>query len=334
MYGNRKVRVPFCTVVLLVLILLVAGCDDGKNGGKGEEASEWPSGNIELISSMAPGGGVDTSLRGLQGYLSKELGVPVIVDNMPGAGTRISLDYLFGADPDGYTFLGTNFQDMAISEVVHETHHHADEVVYIDTFNVDPYTVVVHADSPYKTFEDLYKAAQEKPLSCAVIGAGSYCHLHGILLKEQGGMDLSFVPQDGGGPVCAAVAGGHVDMGLSGLAPTEAVLEEGNIRLLAVSMGERFITLPDVPAVKETIKDFSGGPYMLGILAPPGTPDGIRDKMEAAVQKIYANPDFKKWADEAELTITSLGGAEAKKRTLADRELLKKYKDLLQEAVK
>ena len=138
-------------IILVVTLSIVLGIAWTSAGA----AEKWPTKPIRLICSASAGGVLDTMSRGVAPYLSANLGVPVVVENMPGAGTRIANQYVFDAKPDGYTFLFTNNSELTVGEIVHAPRYKTEEFTYIDTYFVEGPALVVKAGSPYSDVKKL-----------------------------------------------------------------------------------------------------------------------------------------------------------------------------------
>jgi tripartite-type tricarboxylate transporter receptor subunit TctC len=258
-------------------------------------AGEWPSQPITLIVGWAPGGSSDIPSRALAESMSKTLGVPVVVENKPGASGHLSLSMVSKAKPDGYTigFLATT----AIT----------DKPFFVKNLPFDPikgFTYlasvfkygngwVVRADSPWKTLQEFIDAAKKQPgkLTCGMSGTSSNpgIVLAKIALNTPGLKGaITIVPFKGGVPAVTALLGGHVDSTFQ-TAEWKPHVDAGKLRLLLLL--EKSKQYPNAP----TFEDLGYGKHSAAIVAyvgPPGLPEPIRAKLEQAIKKAAEEPGF------------------------------------------
>ncbi|OHE31153.1 MAG: hypothetical protein A3J94_09440 [Syntrophus sp. RIFOXYC2_FULL_54_9] len=277
---------------------------------------------------------MDTMTRGVAPYMSAILGVTVVVENMPGAGTRIANQYVFNAKPDGYTILFTNNSELTVGEIVHSPRYKTEEFTYIDTFFVEGPALVAKHGSPYDTLGKLVAAAKEKTIKFGTIGTGGYYHLQALLMAEAAGMKLTVVPYPGGAPITGDILGGHIDAGFTGLGIGYAMHKDKKLNCLAQVSKERDKAYSDIPAITEAIPNFQGGPYIMGFNGPPRLPDAIAKRLGEAYKEAINKKEFQDWTKKVALNITPLGAAEFKKRMVDTKAQYSKYKDRLKSAVK
>ena len=297
-------------------------------------ADKWPSEAVRLIVPFSAGGLVDTFARGLQPYLKKELGVPVVVEDMPGAGTRIGNEYVYEQKPNGYTILVANSAALTVGEIVHKVDYKTEKFTYIDTFLMEEPAIIVKADSPYNSLKDLVEAAKTKKIIFGHIGTAGFYNLQTILIEEATGAKFKKVPYKGGAPIGSNIQGGHIDAGIAGFGFGVKQQNAGNLKVIGVCGQTRHKFYPDIPSVKDIAPDFKGGPYVMGLLAPPGLPDAIRDKLEKAYQRAIKNPEFDKWAKKSAMYVTSIGHENYKKKMIEFKKEYMVYKEKLQALMK
>ena len=297
-------------------------------------AEKWPTKPIRLICSASAGGVLDTMSRGVAPYLSANLGVPVVVENMPGAGTRIANQFVYDAKPDGYTILFTNNSELTVGEIVHAPRYKTEAFTYIDTYFVEGPALVVKAGSPYSDMKKLVAGSKEKPIKFGTIGTGGYYHLQALLMAKAAGMKLTVVPYPGGAPIIADILGGHIDAGFTGLGIGYAMHKEKKLICIAQVSNERAKAYADIPAITEAIPNFEGGPYIMGINAPPGLPDAIAKRLEEAYRAAIGKDEFQAWTKKVKLNIIALGPDEFKKRMIETKKRYTPYKPMLKEAAK
>jgi len=327
---NRKVRRIFKLIAVFTFTIFLT------ISALSVQAAEkkWPAGPIRFICSAAAGGVLDTMTRGVAPYMSAILGVPIVVENMPGAGTRIANQYVFDAKPDGHTILFTNNSELTVGEIVHNPRYKTEAFTYIDTFFVEGPALVAKHGSPFDTMAKLIAAGKERPIKFGTIGTGGYYHLQALLIAEATGMKMTIVPYPGGAPITGDILGGHIDAGLTGLGIGYSMHQEKKLNCLAQVSKERDKAYADIPAIMESIPNFQGGPYIMGLNGPPGLPAEIAKKLGDAYKTAIGKKEFQEWAKKVRLNITPLGPDEFKKRMLETKSVYSKYKDKLKSAAK
>ena len=258
-------------------------------------ADAYPSRPIRIVVPYAPGGGTDVVGRALAQAMSKELGQPIIIDNKAGGGTVIGSDLVSKSAADGYTLLMTTsaiaINASLVKNLPYDTEKGFAEVALICH---GPNVLVVRADSPFKTLQDIIKAAKEKPgkLNYASSGNGSAVHLAAELLKNMAKIDLTHVPYRGAGPAYTDLLGGQVDMLFGTAGGVNKFVETGKMRAIAVTSKERSGAYKNVPAVAETVPGYEAITWF-GLFTTNGTPAPVIGKINAEVQKVFADPAFR-----------------------------------------
>jgi tripartite-type tricarboxylate transporter receptor subunit TctC len=258
-------------------------------------AGDYPDGNITVIVHVSPGGGTDTMARTVWKHAERLSGTHFVVENHKGAGGQIGYTKLATSKPDGYT-LGTI---TTLSIVTHELTRKG--VVYslkksfrpIGRVVLDPSVVVVRADSPFKTLQDLISAAKEKPGKLNWGGTFLYGahHVHYIMFKRATGAELQYIPFDGAAEARAALLGGHIDVGSGGVSEYAQLVKEGKARILVVGGEKRYPALPEVPVYADLGYDVQIGSNR-GFAVPTGTPDDRIKWLEDLLAKVMKDPKF------------------------------------------
>jgi len=179
-------------------------------------ADDYPKKPIKILVPYAPGGATDTPARILQPFLEKELGVPVIVENRPGAGGEVCTAYLYRQPPDGYDLMIYSMPDLALVCVMQTPVFKFEDIYPFVSYFLDFRVFLVQKDSPLNTLEDFIQEAKRNPgkLSISTVHQAGH-HLLAILLKkrlnEKGhNVDFKIVPFKGGADAITALLGGHV----------------------------------------------------------------------------------------------------------------------------
>jgi tripartite-type tricarboxylate transporter receptor subunit TctC len=249
------------------------------------------NGPIRLLSGAPPGTPADVAARVISEPLASELGQPVIVENRPGAINTIAMAAVAKSPPDGLVLglfgMVSTVAPAMLAAMPYDTLH---DLVPVGQLSSLANVLVVRADSPIRSFDQLLEAARAAPgkLTYASGGNGTPAHLAGELLEQRLGVDLLHVPFKGAVAGVVAVIGGHVDLMF---ATTPAVAEHvrsGRLRALATTASERIAALPDVPSGNElgrgdlVVRDWNG------IVAPAGTPAATVERLAAALKKVLA----------------------------------------------
>ncbi|MEJ8824530.1 tripartite tricarboxylate transporter substrate binding protein [Variovorax humicola] len=268
-------------------------------------AEPYPSRPIRIVVPYAPGGGTDVVGRALAQAMSKDLGQPIIIDNKAGGGTVIGSDLVSKSAPDGYTLLMTTsaiaINASLVKNLPYDTQKGFSEVALICH---GPNVLVVRADSPFKTLQDIIKAAKEKPgkLNYASSGNGSAVHLAAELLKNMAKIDLTHVPYRGAGPAYTDLLGGQVDMLFGTAGGVSKFVETGKMRAIAVTSRTRSSAYKDIPAVSETVPGYEAEVWY-GVFAPGGTPAPVLARLNAAIRKAAEAPDYRARLKNEGLTV-------------------------------
>ena len=215
-------------------------------------AVDFPQKSVTLIVPWSPGGSGDMTCRILASHMEKVLGKPVVVKNMPGAGSVVGAKALADSEPDGYTlgFLGisaTIAQYTSVAPVM------LDEYTAVSGIINPPLTLMVNSDRAWKTLQEFMEYGKNNPgkLRNANAGAGVIDHLYSSEFGNVAGVVFTQVPYKGWGPSLAALAGGHVDCMFVAIGPAKPMIEAGKIRMIAIAGDERHPNYPDLPTMKE-----------------------------------------------------------------------------------
>jgi len=265
-------------------------------------ADKFPDKAIHMVVPVAPGGGTDFAARLLSDEMGKRLGQSVVVENRPGGAGNIGVSTVARAAADGYTLVMpiTSFPINAslYSNLPFDTQKDLTPVALAASL---PLVLVVNPNVPANTVQELVALAKEKPgtINFANSGVGTTAHLAGELFKRSAGIDLVSIAYKGGGPAVTDLLGGHVEMYFSTPAPVLQLIEDGRLRALAVTSGERLAELPDVPTLVELGMDELLVEAWFGVFAPAGTPAPIIEKLNTTANEVLNTEEVrKKMADQ------------------------------------
>src|ERR1700682_1365597 len=259
-------------------------------------AQSYPSRTVHLVVAYAPGGTGDIVARLISDKLAAALGQSVVVENRPGASGAIGTQSVVTAAPDGHTLLVGQTAEVAINQswIKGLSYDPDKDLQPVALATTVPLALVIPAAAPYATLPDMLKAAARKELAFASSGTGTPGHFAGELLKLRSKSNMTHVPYKGAGPALNDLLGGHVDFFFSGFPAAVAQVKAGTLKLLAVSTAKRSPAAPDVPTVAEAsgLADFDLSLWQ-GIFAPRGTPKDVVARLNAEINKIVTQPDFR-----------------------------------------
>ena len=307
-------------IVALALVLVAGFC-----GGAGA-ADTYPSREIELMIPWGVGGATDVVFRTFLSVIPKYLKVPILIVNRPGGGAVPGYAEAMQKKPDGYymvAWITASLTKTHMSEVPYDYTTFDPVIMIVD----DPCWVLVPANSPYKTINDLIGAAKKNPgkVTMGNAGAGGGTHMIALAFEKKAGVKFNHVPHQGGGPTIVAAVGGHVDS--CNMSPPEGVpqLQAGQLRCLAVFSEQRLKDFPDIPTAKEQGVDFVMGQWR-GLAVPKGTsPERIK-LLHDVFKATMDDPDFQKLAQKAGISTVYKGTADFKRHVKAENEF---YKNLI-----
>jgi len=261
------------------------------------QAQPYPTRPIKIIVPFGPGGFTDVAARILQKELAPAIGQSIIIENKPGAGSTIGTAEVSKAQPDGYTLVMISTAHV-ISPHLYKSmpYDPIKDFTPVMKLAEGPYVLVVHPSLGVNSVRELIALAKSKPhtVDYASSGNGSAQHLVGALFVTMAGAPLSHVPYKGSSQAMNDVLGGIVKVSFVGVPNALPNLNSGKIKALAVSTRKRYDDLPDVPTLDEAGVKGYDATIWLGLLAPPGTPRDIVDKLNTSITKILSTAEAKK----------------------------------------
>jgi tripartite-type tricarboxylate transporter receptor subunit TctC len=284
-----NVKRGFLRLALAVLALLSAVSID-------EAFALYPERIVRIIVPFAPGGGTDVIARTLAQEMAKDLGVTVMIENKPGAGTIIGTQAVATSDPDGYTLLMGTFANAVNPSLnanlpYDPNRDFAPVALVARSFNI----VVVNPKSPIQSIPDLIAAAKAEPdkLSYGTFGIGTSAHLAGELFKSMAKVNLATIHYKGAAPAMSDLIGGEIHVMFTTVAGAASLIESGQLRALAVTSAERSPAFPQLPAVAEAVPGYAAESWY-GLLAPAKTPPDVIERLNKAAAKAVQSEAFKK----------------------------------------
>jgi tripartite-type tricarboxylate transporter receptor subunit TctC len=287
-------------------------------------AQDYPSKPIRLILPYTAGSPNDVIARLVTPGLSSQLGHPVVIDNRPGGGTTIGTRAVMTAEPDGYTLLWSNSPSHFIAPSVSKTaaYDPIKDFTPIVTVGSNANVLVIVPSLPTKTLAEFVAYAKANPNKVTFgYGQGTTPHLVGGLFKLETGIELSFVPYNGGAQAVTDMLGGHIHMNIGTSSTLKPLVRDGRLRALAVTGTERMPELPEVPTMIESGYPNVTSEIYYGIFGPAGLPAPIVQRINDAANIALKSPELV--AKMAELGFQPQGGSSEDFAALVPREMKK-----------
>ncbi len=257
-------------------------------------AQAFPDRPIKLVVPSPAGGPPDVMARLLSDKMAVNLGQPVIVENRAGAGGTIGARSVLTAAPDGYTLLMGSTSTLLVAPGVYKNAgYHAGSFTPVARVADSSEVLAVHPSVPAKSVAELIALAKSKPgtLNFGSAGVGTLPHIEGELLKARGQIDINHVPYRGGGLALTGLIGGQIEILFSTLTQMLPNIREGRVRGLAVASAARSALAPEIPTMVESGFDQFIVTSITVIVAPPGTPSEIRQRLSQAVLTALASEE-------------------------------------------
>lgn len=259
---------------------------------------------LRIIMPFPPGQGSDILMRLLAERLQGPLGHPVIVENRPGAGGTLGMEYVANATPDGSTIVmgGSGPTTIAPSLFPRLAYNPLTDLTPIALIASVPQLFVVNKDFPVQTIQDLIARAKANPggIFYASSGNGTTQHLNVEMFATMTGTRLTHVPYRGSGPALADLIAGQVPFMSDTLAALTTMVRDGRVRAIGVTSRERSPFFPDVPTLHEQGVTGYESVGWISLLGPRGMPDAAAARIEREVGLVLQQADFQaRLADQA-----------------------------------
>jgi tripartite-type tricarboxylate transporter receptor subunit TctC len=262
---------------------------------RGARAQSYPSRPLRWIVGFPPGGGGDIVSRVMARALSDRLGQPVVVENRPGASSNLAVQAVVNSPADGYTLLfvpaSVAVNVSLFNNLPFDLLRDVAPVAGLIDF---PLVLVANPSFPAKTIPELIAHAKANPgkVSIGSFGTGSTSHVSGELFKMMAGISMTHVPYRGGAPMVTDLIAGQVHVGIDVLTGSQAHIQSGKLRVLAVLGKTRSEFLPDVPTIGETVAGYEANSWC-GVGVPKGTPPEIVTRINREINASLADPAVK-----------------------------------------
>ena len=298
----------------------------------GAAAQGFPAKPLRIVIAYPVGGGSDFTARPIAARLTEKWGQSVVVESRGGGNGMIGTDFVAKSAPDGYTMLLSASSEMSMNVALFSRmpYDPVKNFAPITLISVSPPVLMAHPSVPVKTVKELIALARARPgqISYASVGIGTPQHFAGELLKLEAKIDMIHVPYKGAAPALIDLLGGHVPVGMIAVVVAMPHIKSGKLRPIAVTTAKRAVSLPDVPAIAETIPGFDIGQWF-AMWVPAGTPPDIVQKLNAEIVAIVQAPDFR--AVMLEVATEVIGSAPEELRRFQAAEI-EKYKRIAKAA--
>ena len=278
-------------------------------------AQEWPTEPITIVVAYPAGGGTDITIRAMTDVLSEELGQPILVQNVAGAGGGVAASQVAQAEPDGYTVLATNSTSITLAPLVQKALYDMDSFEHVAILGEFQNAIFANADKPWKTLDELIEAAEAegRPMTYA-----SQLAIDRMLMQyiaKQRGVEVVPVPVDGGSGAVQAVLAGDVDVAFSG-GSWAPLVQAGDAHALFAGSFNRLKVAPDLPSMKDLGFPF-GVTSHISMHVPAGTPQEVVDKLAAAFEAAV-NTDMVQGVGEKRFMDMTFQGPEQATQTMQE----------------
>lgn len=260
------------------------------------QAQDYPSRTVRIIVPFPAGGTADAMPRVVADYLSRKWGHPVVIENRSGAGGNVGAEAAYKSEPDGYTLLSAPPPPLVVN-------HNLYAKLNFDPLRFEPIAVMglvpnallTNPNFPPKTVAEViaYGKANPGKIISATQGNGTTSHLTSEMFQMMGGLKLTHVPYRGAAPALTDLVGGTANIMFDNLGVSLTQVQGGKVRLLGVATAKRMPSLPDVPTIAETLPGFESSAWF-AVVAPPGTPKPIVEKINADINEALRDPGVAK----------------------------------------
>jgi len=259
-------------------------------------AENYPNRTIKIVVPVPPGPLLDVVPRIIGEKLSAKWGVPVIIENRPGAAQHLGAEAVAKSEPDGYTLLASPPGPLVVSQHIRsKLGFDPSAFVPVSVMVKFPMALVAHPKVPASNLQAFlaYAKANTSKLNYGSPGVGSPPHLAAEQLMKAAGISFAHVPYQGMAPAMNDLIAGHIDVMIDVFGNAWPNVKEGKLKLLAVTSPARLPEAPDVATVAETLPGYAHVEWF-AIVAPPKTPAHIATKLSAAIAETLKLPDVAK----------------------------------------
>jgi tripartite-type tricarboxylate transporter receptor subunit TctC len=275
-----------------------------------QRSEPYPTGTVKALVGFPAGQTTDFIARTVSERLSQKWGMPVVIENIAGAGSTIAASNAARAKPDGQTLLFTANAAMVIGPHLYKklSYKTFDDFEFVNYAIWVPYVCSVNPALPVRDMASLKRYAAENPGKVAYgsPGVSTISHLTMERLKAEHGIDVVHVPYKGSGALLTDLASGNIQFACEPASVSAPFVQSGRIRPIAVASEKRLPTYPDIPTIGETFAGFTSGAWV-GVVVPKGTSRQIIDKLNADITAVLAEKAIAEKFEQAGLVVVGDG---------------------------
>ena len=256
-------------------------------------ADEFPSKPVKILVPQTPGGASDALARIVAQKLGEKWQQSVVVENRPGAGGNVGMEFVALAPADGYTLLMSYAGSHAINGALYKNlpFNVERDFTPVATLAVLPFVLASKPNAPFKSAKELAEMGKTKIFTFGSAGNGSVNHLLGVMFNTTAGIKMEHIPYKGAAPAMQDLMGGQIDIVFTSLPSVAGSIKSGTLQAVAVTSGVRSKNFPTIPTIAESgFKDFDVTPWF-GLFAPAKTPPNIIRKINQDVAEVLRNPE-------------------------------------------
>jgi tripartite-type tricarboxylate transporter receptor subunit TctC len=260
------------------------------------QAQDYPNRAVRIIVPFPAGGTADAMPRVVADYLSRKWGHPVVIENRSGAGGNVGAEAAYKSEPDGYTLLSAPAPPLVINHNLYpKLGFDPTRFEPIAVMGLVPNALLTNPGFPPKSVAEViaYGKANPGKIISATQGNGTTSHLTSEMFQMMAGIRVTHVPYRGAAPALSDLVGGTANVMFDNLGVSLTQVQGGKVRLLGVATAKRMPTLPDVPTIAETLPGFESAAWF-AVVAPPGTPKKIVEKINADINEALRDPGVAK----------------------------------------
>jgi tripartite-type tricarboxylate transporter receptor subunit TctC len=313
-------------------ILIAAGCLGLASAATGY-TQNYPYRPVRIIAPNPPGGGFDFVARVTAQKLTEQLGQQVVVENRTGAGTLVGTDVAAKSTPDGYTLLVGSLSNLAANPGMYQNlpYNPLADFVPVGMIVAYSYALVSRKDLPQQSLREIIEFARAHPgkLTYASGGIGTGQHVAAAVLGQLTGVQMVHVPYRGAQAAHVDLLSGRVDIFFDNAVTAQPYVNEGRLKVYAVSSAQRFPGMPAVPTVNETGVAKMEMDAWFGLYARTGTPAAVLERLRAEMEKMVNAPDVVARFEKGGGRVLRMSPAEADAYTKSE---ISKWSTLIRQA--
>jgi tripartite-type tricarboxylate transporter receptor subunit TctC len=313
----------FKRTVLKIAFAALAAMSAHAAGAQGDSAANFPNRPIRMIVGFAAGGGNDLFARLVGQKLSENIGQPVVIENKPGAGGRIAVEYVKSQPADGYTVMVAASGQMAIAAAIYPklSYHPTRDFLPLTMIASFPLILAGPANDTIKSVKDLVAYGKANPDKSNYATSSPAFTITTELFKLKTGMPAVAVPYKSSNEMMLSVAGGNTLFAIADGPPTMPLVQGGKVRALAVTGSERSSELPDVPSMAEAGYPEVNIGLWSGLFVVTGTPPAIARKLDMESRRALSDPGVREKLKAMAVNPGGGPGEEFRKRIEGDIKL-------------